>query len=69
MKKERKSQFVMPTKANTAGELEGRTELDRTPSSHTVDRYAGDSVDKHREIEKANEHFANEEISQVIDNS
>ncbi|MFC0471479.1 hypothetical protein ACFFHM_13505 [Halalkalibacter kiskunsagensis] len=69
MKKDFKSQFPMPTEANTGGEMGVRTELDPKNPSSTVDRYAGDSVDQHKELERANEHFADEEISQIIDNS
>ncbi|WP_088105211.1 hypothetical protein [Halalkalibacter urbisdiaboli] len=35
----------------------------------TTDRYAGDSVDKHKEMENANEDIAKEEISQINNNS
>ncbi|WP_077625216.1 hypothetical protein [Sediminibacillus massiliensis] len=46
-----------------------RTDLDSKHPFNTVDRFAGDSVNEHKELEKANEHFAAEEIKQVRDNS
>jgi hypothetical protein len=69
MKKERKSEFPIPTEANTEGQLGVRTELDPAHPSNTVDRFAGDSVEEHKQLEKANEHFADKEISQVFNNS
>lgn len=69
MKKEQNKKVEFPTEANTSGEIGVRTELDPIHPSRTVDRYAGDSVDEHKELEKANEHFADEEISQVFNNS
>ncbi|GAA0327115.1 hypothetical protein GCM10008967_17060 [Bacillus carboniphilus] len=46
-----------------------RSDLDSTHPYETVDRYAGDSVNEHKELEKVNEHFAEKEISQVFNNS
>ncbi|MET3697473.1 hypothetical protein [Bacillus oleivorans] len=46
-----------------------RTDLDSAHPYNTVDRYAGDSVNEHKELEKVNESFAEKEISQVFNNS
>ena len=46
-----------------------RTDLDSAHPYNTVDRYPGDSVNEHKELEKVNEHFAEKEISQVFNNS
>lgn len=66
--KEKQQTFKMPNQANVGGEIGVRTDLDPLHPSATVDRYAGDSVDEHKELEKANEHFADEELSQQNNN-
>ncbi|MCL7749449.1 hypothetical protein [Halalkalibacter alkaliphilus] len=69
MKSNKKDEFIMPTEANTSGEMGIRTEVDPAHPEHTIDRYAGDSVNEHKELERANEDLAEEEISQIINNS
>ncbi|KHF38889.1 hypothetical protein [Halalkalibacter okhensis] len=69
MKANKKHQFNMPTEANTRGEYGIRTEVNSAHPEHTIDRYAGDSVNEHKELERANEDIAEDEISQIINNS
>ncbi|ARK30554.1 hypothetical protein [Halalkalibacter krulwichiae] len=69
MREDKKNAFTMPTQATLDGEIGIRTELDSRDPSQTVDRYAGDSVDQHKELEKANEGLAEAEIKQVSENS
>ncbi|WP_227936403.1 hypothetical protein [Alkalihalobacillus deserti] len=69
MNNKKKKTFDMPTQANTGGEIGVRTELDPYHPSNTIDRYPGDSVDEHKELEKANEYFADEEIKQINENT
>nr|WP_273840451.1 hypothetical protein [Halalkalibacter alkalisediminis] len=67
--KKKKKTFDLPTEANTGGEIGIRTELDPYHPSNTIDRYPGDSVNEHKDLEKANEHFADEEIKQINENT
>ncbi|WP_226035530.1 hypothetical protein [Aquibacillus saliphilus] len=60
--------FKNKTKENSSEGIGIKTELDSELPYHTVDQYAGDSVNEHKEIEKANEHFADEEIEQINNN-
>ncbi|SFL51581.1 hypothetical protein SAMN04487943_10210 [Gracilibacillus orientalis] len=69
MKRERKKSFQMPIPANQDGELGIRKDIDPAHLEDTVERYAGDSVDAHKELEEANEYFANKEMEQVRNNS
>jgi hypothetical protein len=64
-----KRTFDMPTEANTGGELGIRTEVDPHNPSNTIDRYAGDSVNEHKDLERANEDIAEEEIKQINENT
>ncbi len=66
MKKQPKKTFDFPTQANTNGEISVRT----GPNSlGEKDRFAGDSVDEHMELEAANAELAEKEISQTFNNS
>ncbi|MRH43799.1 hypothetical protein GH741_14065 [Aquibacillus halophilus] len=67
--KKQDGSFNKKTKANSAEGIGIRTELDSEHPYHTIDQYAGDSVDEHKEIENANEHFADEELDQINNNS
>lgn len=58
-----------PNSANMDGQLGIRTELSSYNPYETVNYYPGDSVDGHKELEVANEHFAEEIISQTYNNS
>ncbi|MFD2924707.1 hypothetical protein [Halobacillus naozhouensis] len=66
MKKQPKKTFNIPIQANTSGEVHVRT---GTNSLGTEGSYAGDSVDKHKELEAANAELAEKEISQTFNNS
>ncbi|QGH33998.1 hypothetical protein GI584_08160 [Gracilibacillus salitolerans] len=69
MKEKRKENFQMPNPANQDGEIGIRKDIDPAHLEDTVERYAGDSVDAHKELEEANEYVANKEIEQVRNNS
>ncbi|GAE36965.1 hypothetical protein [Halalkalibacter akibai] len=65
----KKKTFDMPTQANTGGQFGVRTELDPHHPANTVDRYPGDSVNEHKDLERANEYIANDEIKQINENT
>lgn len=69
MKDERKKSFQIPNPANQAGELGIRKDTNPADLEDTVDRYVGDSVAAHKELEEANEYVADKEIEQVRNNS
>lgn len=69
MKKQPKKQFDFPTKANTTGEIGAHTSLKANKPFDTEDNFAGDSVGEHKQLEAANEDFAEKEISQTFNNS
>ncbi|WP_164670758.1 hypothetical protein [Virgibacillus doumboii] len=72
MKKQRKKkEFPLPTQANanSDGEFRVHDGLDANHPFEVEDNYAGDSVDKHKELEDANETIAKKEISQINNNS
>ncbi|MGP4041425.1 hypothetical protein ACTWP4_16200 [Gracilibacillus sp. D59] len=69
MKKERKKSFHMPNQANQVGEIGIRVDIDPAHLEDTVERYAGDSVNEHKQLEEANEYLAKKEIEQVRNNS
>ncbi|WP_018931083.1 hypothetical protein [Gracilibacillus lacisalsi] len=69
MKSKRKKTFHMPNQANQDGELGIRKDVDPAHLEDSSERYAGDSVDAHKELEEANEYVANKEIEQVRNNS
>ncbi|MFB4166057.1 hypothetical protein ACE1TI_20220 [Alteribacillus sp. JSM 102045] len=69
MKKEPKKKFDFPTQANTDGEIGVHTSLKANKPFDTEDRFAGDSVDEHKQLEAANEDLAEKEISQTFNNS
>lgn len=54
---------------NTIDAYGVRTELDAEHPQDTIDRYPGDSVNEHKELEKVNEGLAEKEIKQVFHNS
>lgn len=68
MKKDNKQKYDGSTKVDTSEGIGIRTDLDTKHLFDTVDRYAGDSVNEHKQMEEANEHFASEEIEQVNNN-
>ncbi|UOR12873.1 hypothetical protein [Halobacillus amylolyticus] len=69
MKKQPKKKFDFPTQTNTSGEIGVESGLKANQPSDTEDRFTGDSVDEHNELEAANEDIAQKEISQVFNNS
>ncbi|WP_163538719.1 hypothetical protein [Gracilibacillus sp. YIM 98692] len=69
MKEKRKKSFQMPNQANNDGEIGIRKDIDPAHPENTLERYAGDSVDEHKELEEANEYIADKEIGQVDRNS
>ncbi|MFC4402793.1 hypothetical protein [Gracilibacillus xinjiangensis] len=69
MKKEQKGNFQMPNPANQDGEIGIRKDMNPSQPADTIERYAGDSVDSHKDLEEANEYIANKEIGQVRHNS
>ncbi|MGP4107728.1 hypothetical protein [Virgibacillus sp. L01] len=69
MEKQRKKEFSIPTEANSDGEISVQDGLDAKYPFAEEDNFAGDSVDEHKELEAANEYFAEKEISQQNNNS
>lgn len=69
MKSKREKNFPLPTQANQDGEIGVRKDLDPAHLKETRNRYPGDSVDEHKELEEANEYIASKEIEQVDHNS
>ncbi|WP_208586476.1 hypothetical protein [Gracilibacillus suaedae] len=69
MKNKQKKSFHMPSPANQDGEMGIRKDVDPAHLEDSRERYAGDSVDAHKELEEANEYVANKEIGQVRNNS
>lgn len=69
MKKQRKKTFTFPTEANMDGEIGVTTGLDANRPFKAEDNFSGDSVDKHKEMEAANETIAEDELSQINNNS
>ncbi|GAE28202.1 hypothetical protein JCM9140_4412 [Halalkalibacter wakoensis JCM 9140] len=61
-------EFKMPSKTYSQGEIGMRTEVDPEHPDYNIDRYAGDSVDEHKELERANEDIAEKEIAQINEN-
>ncbi|MGN8647419.1 hypothetical protein ACTNEO_16110 [Gracilibacillus sp. HCP3S3_G5_1] len=68
-RKKNKKNFPMPNPANQDGEFGIRKDANPAHLQDTMERYAGDSVDAHKELEEANEYVANKEIEQVRNNS
>lgn len=58
-----------PIKTDTSEKLGVNNDLKTDPFFDVDNRLAGDSVNKHKTIEKANELLAEEEISQANNNS
>ncbi|MDL4841180.1 hypothetical protein [Aquibacillus rhizosphaerae] len=69
MKKERMSTFNAKTKENENEGISVETDLDPKHMFDTTDRYAGDSVNEHKQMEKANAYIAEEELEQINNNS
>ncbi len=51
------------------GEIGIRTELNALHPFESVSRYAGDSVDEHKDLEEVNEYFNEMTLSQINQNS
>jgi hypothetical protein len=58
----------MPSQTFETGKIGMQNELRSNFPFDTTDKYAGDSVDKHKELENANEDLAKEELDQVNNN-
>ncbi|SFB07428.1 hypothetical protein SAMN04488072_106207 [Lentibacillus halodurans] len=69
MGKQEKKTFKMRTQANMDGELNVQDGLEPNNPLKEEDNDAGDSVDKHKELESANQVIAEKEIEQVNHNS
>ncbi|WP_311775133.1 hypothetical protein [Alkalihalobacillus sp. TS-13] len=54
---------------NSSGQLSIRTGLESDRPLDSEERFPGDSIDEHKELESANEYFAEKEISQSNNNS
>ncbi|WP_070121418.1 hypothetical protein [Bacillus marinisedimentorum] len=54
---------------NGEGEIGIRTELNALHPFESVSRFAGDSVDEHKDLEEVNEYFSEMTISQINRNS
>nr|WP_261130540.1 hypothetical protein [Bacillus sp. Marseille-Q3570] len=54
---------------NSSGKLGIRTGLESDRPFNSEVRFPGDSIDEHKELESANEYFAEKEISQSNNNS
>ncbi|MDT8861190.1 hypothetical protein N0O92_13190 [Alkalihalobacillus sp. MEB130] len=68
MGENKKKEFEMPSKTYARGEIGIRTEVDPAHPDYNIDQYAGDSVNEHKELERANEDIAEKEIGQINEN-
>ncbi|MFC7063276.1 hypothetical protein [Halobacillus seohaensis] len=69
MKKQPKKKFGFPTETNTNGEISVENRRSSNQPFDIEYRFAGDSVDEHKQLESANEELAKKEISQTFNNS
>ncbi|PWA09746.1 hypothetical protein DCC39_12335 [Pueribacillus theae] len=67
MKEKRKKEFEFPTEANIQGDVGVQVKLNH--SVKTEDKFVGDSVDEHKDLEAGNEYIAEKEIGQTFHNS
>lgn len=67
MKEKRKKGVQFPTEANTQGDVGVQVKLNN--SVKTEDKFVGDSIDEHKELEAGNEYIAEKEIGQTFNNS
>ena len=61
--------FKKSTKDKSLEGIGVRTDIDSAHPLQSIERSAGSSVEEHKQMERANEYIADEELNQINENS